>query len=158
MTDSGIDVKRYAFRLLSYRGRSENELRDRLLKKGFPEKAVSQTLTYLKETGFIDDGALAMDLKRQAMEQKRLGYHAVRSLFQRRGISDDLAESTLIYDEDVELASARSLLGKKRRSTGNDLTLKEKRRLYNYLLRRGFSSSVIGKALEDFKFEEGGKE
>ncbi len=156
MTDSGIDVTRYAFRLLSYRGRSEKELRDRLLRKGFPEKAVSLTLTYLKETGLIDDRALAVDLKRQAMEHKRLGYRAARSLLRRRGVSDDIADSILAYDEDAELANARSLLDKKRVSAGNYLTPKEIKRLYDYLSRRGFSSGVIGRVLKDFEKEEGG--
>ncbi len=155
MTDSGIDATRYALRLLSYRGRSENELRDRLLRKGFPENAVSLTLTHLKEAGFIDDRALALDLKRHAIEQKRLGYRAARSLFQRRGISDDLADSVLAYDEDVELANARSLLDKKHGSAGNYHTPREIKRLYDYLSRRGFSSYVIGKALKDYRIDEG---
>lgn len=157
MTDSGIDARRYALRLLSYRGRSENELRDRLLRKGLSEETVSLTLAYLKKSGFIDDRVLAMDLKRQAVEQKKLGYRAARSLLQRRGVSDDLAESTLVYDEEVELANARSLLDKKHGSAGNYLTPKERKRLYDYLSRRGFSSYVIGRVFKDFQTEDGEK-
>lgn len=157
MTDSGIDVRRYALRLLSYRGRSENELRDRLLRKGFSEETVSLTLAYLKESGFIDDRVLAVDLKRQAVEQKKLGYRAARSLLQRRGVSDDLAESTLVYDEEVELANARSLLDKKHGPAGNYLAPKERKRLYDYLSRRGFSSYVIGRVFKDFQTEDGEK-
>ncbi len=150
-------MTRYALRLLGYRGRSENELRDRLLRKGFPEEAVSQVLKYLKESGFIDDRSLALDLKRQALEQKKLGYVAARSLLQRRGIAHDLIESTLLYDEDVEFVNARSLLDKKLDAAGNYLTLKQRKRLYDYLARRGFSSSVIGRVLRVFKSEEGEK-
>jgi regulatory protein len=140
--------------LLSYRGRSEKELRERLLKKGFSEDAVSGTLLYLKEAGFMDDAALAEDLKRQALGQKKLGYSAARSFMQKRGLPRDLVESTLGYDEEVELGNARNLLEKKLKSAGNYLTAKEKKRLYDYLRRRGFSSSVINKVFRDFGSDE----
>jgi regulatory protein len=155
LTDSRNDATRYAFRLLGYRGRSEKELRERLVKKGFSEDAASRTLAYLREAGFINDGALALDLKRQAVGQKKLGYRAARSFMEKRGLPRDLVDSTLGYDEDVELENARNLLDKKRKSIGNYVTTKERKRLYDYLLRKGFSSSVINKALRDFEQDEG---
>jgi regulatory protein len=158
LTDSRIDVRRYALRLLSYRARSENELRERLLGKGFPEGAVSSTLLYLKEAGFIDDAALAQDLKRLALGQKKLGYSAARSFMQRRGLPRDLVEATLGYDEEVELGNARNLLEKRLKCAGSHLTAKEKKRLYDYLSRRGFSFSVINKAMRDFEQDEGDEE
>jgi len=154
LTDSRSEVKRYAFRLLAYRGRSENELRERLASKGFSEAAVTETIVNLKEAGFIDDAALALDLKRQTLEQKKLGYRAARSFMEKRGLGRDLVESTLGYDEDVELANARNLLCKRMKSMGNYLTTKERKRLYDYLSRRGFSSPVIGKALRDFESDD----
>ncbi len=141
--------------MLSYRGRSENELRERLSRKGFPGDLVSRTLLYLKEAGFIDDAALAQDLKRQVLGQKKLGYVAARSFMQKRGIPRDLVESTLDYDEEVELKNARELLNKKRKSAVKYLTTKEKKKLHDYLARKGFSSSTVSKVLRDFEEDEG---
>ena len=155
MTDSRNDARRYALRLLGYRGRSEKELRERLVRKGFSEDEVSWTLAYLTEAGFINDEALALDLKRQAVGQKKLGYRAACFFMEKRGLPRDLVESTLGYDEDVELENARDLLDKKLKSVENYLTTKERKRLYDFLLRKGFSSSVINKALRDFVQDEG---
>ncbi len=155
MTDSDADVKRYAFRLLGYRGRSERELRERLGKKGFPEDAISRTLDFLKETGFIDDSALALTLKRQALDQKLLGYGAARMFMQKRGLSRDLVESSLHYDEDAELRGARKLLEKKLRVIGSHPDKKDRKRLYDFLARRGYSPAVIHKVLMDFNSREG---
>ena len=141
--------------MLGYRGRSENELRERLVRKGFSEDAVFRTLAYLREAGFINDGALALDLKRQAVGQKKLGYRAARSFMEKRGLPRDLVESALGYDEDVELGNARILLDKKRKSMKNYLTTKGRKRLYDFLLRKGFSSSVTSKVLRDFERDEG---
>ena len=155
MTDSGTDAKRYAFRLLSYRGRSESEIRERLGKKGFTGDVVAQTLDFLKGAGFIDDAALALNLKRQAVEQKLLGHAAARLFMQRRGLPKDLVDATLGYNEDEELQSARKLLDKKLRSVRDCLTIKERKRLYDFFARRGFAPAVIHRALRDIKFCEG---
>lgn len=155
MTASEHDAKRCAFRLLSYRARSGRELRERLEKKGFSGEEVSRTLVYLKKAGFIDDAALAADLKRQALDQKHLGYAAARQFMRKRGLSREIIDSALGYDEDAEIGNARKLLDKKSKTMGNYLTKKDKKRLYDFLARRGFATAVIGKALGDLSFCEG---
>ncbi|MDP1758646.1 MAG: DUF6429 family protein, partial [Thermodesulfovibrionales bacterium] len=47
------DAIRYAYRLLSYRDRSEKELTDKLKWKGFSEEIIQQTINHLSEKGFI---------------------------------------------------------------------------------------------------------
>jgi SOS response regulatory protein OraA/RecX len=130
-------------------------MRERLLKKGFPEDTVSGTLEYLKQTGLIDDAALAANLKRLALDQRHLGYGAARQFMQKRGLPRELIGQTLGYDEETELANARKLLDKKCRTMGNYLTKKDKKRLYDFLARRGYLPVVIGKVLGDLKFRGG---
>lgn len=140
--------------MLSYRGRSENELRERLIRKGFSEDAVHMTLSYLKDAGFIDDASLAEDLKRQVLGQKMLGYCAARSYMYKRGLTRELVESTLGYDEEVEFSNARNLMEKKLKSAGNFPAAKEKKKFYDYLRRKGFSPFVISKVLRDYESGE----
>ncbi|MEK7712781.1 MAG: RecX family transcriptional regulator, partial [Nitrospirota bacterium] len=56
------DAIRYAYRLLSYRDRSEKELTNKLKWKGFSEEIIQQTINHLSEKGFINDTALALSL------------------------------------------------------------------------------------------------
>jgi regulatory protein len=142
------DAKRYAFKLISYRGRSENELREKLIRKGFSVDIISQTLSYLKQAGFIDDRALAESLKRQALQNRLLGYSGTKRFMLSRGLSHAIIESSLHFDEDIEIKNARKLLEKKIGGTGRVATIKEKRRLWNFLARRGYSFSTIKKALD----------
>ncbi len=153
MTDSVAKAKRYSFKLLNYRGRSERELRERLNKKGFPEEVVSFTLKYLKKAGYLDDRELAVNLKRQALANKMLGYNGAKRFMLKRGLSVEVIESTLDYDENIELQNARKLLGKKFKSSVNN-PVSEKRRLWNFLTRRGYSVSSIEKVLKDYNFKE----
>jgi regulatory protein len=154
LTDSASDAKTYALKLLGYRGRSEKELRERLDRKGFSRDIIDRALLRLKEAGFIDDETLAADLKRQAFERRLLGYEGARSLMLRRGLSRPVVESALGYDEDVEVEKASRVLDRKTASMGNYPAEEKKRKLWNLLKRRGYSSGVIRKAMRDFNFDE----
>jgi regulatory protein len=154
LTDSANDARLYALKLLGYRGRSEKELRERLIQKGFRADIIDRTLLYLKEAGLIDDRALALNLKRQAFERKLLGYEGAKSFLLKRGLSRDVVESALDYDEEAELENAVTFLDKKTNSIEYYPAKGKKRKLWNLLARRGYSSGVIRKAMKDFNFDE----
>ncbi len=151
MTDSPDDAKRYCLRLLSYRGRSESELRERLGKRGFSEEVISRTFRYLKQAGYLDDDALAVNLKRQALEKKSLGYEGARSFMLKRGLPREVIELTLGYDKDSEFKNIQKLVDKKLKSMGNYLTESDEKKLWNFLARRGYSFEVIRKAIKESK-------
>lgn len=154
MTDSASDARLYSLRLLGYRGRSEKELRERLQRKGFQRDIIECTLLYLKETGLVDDKALAITLKRQAFEVRLLGHKGVRSFMLKRGLSRPLVESSLDYDEEAELENAVKVLEKKLASMANYPAEEKMTKLWNFLARRGYSSGVIRKAMRDINFDE----
>lgn len=146
MTDLGNNAKKYSLKLLGYRGRSEGELRERLGKKGFPEKIIAGTLEYLKKNGFIDDNELAVNLQRQALDNRLLGYRGAQIFMLKRGLSTEVIGSVLRYDEDLELENALKLIEKKLKKRESRLSLSEKRKTWNFLVRRGYSSDTVKKA------------
>jgi regulatory protein len=154
LTDSANDARLYALKLLGYRGRSEKELRERLVRKGFREDIIDRTVLHLKEAGLIDDRALAVNLKIQAFERKLLGYEGAKSFLLKRGLSRPVVESALDYDEDTELENAVKFLGKKMTSMENYPARDKKRKLWNLLARRGYSSGVMRKAMKEFNVDE----
>jgi regulatory protein len=154
LTDSANDARLHALKLLGYRGRSEKELRERLVRKGFREDVIDRTLQHLKEAGLIDDVALAANLKRQALERKLLGYEGAKSFLLKKGLSRPVVESALDYDEEAELENAVKFLDKKMTSMQNYPAKEKKRKLWNLLARRGYSSGVMRKAMKDFNFDE----
>ena len=154
MTDSQNDAKKYALKLLAYRGRSESELRERLARKGFSGETISRALEYLKRAGYLDDRLLAENLKRRALEEKRLGFQGAKDFMLKRGLPAHVVESTLDYDEDRELRNAEKLVDKKLASMRNYGGKSEKRRLWYFLARRGFSSGIIRKTLKDLNHNE----
>jgi regulatory protein len=154
LTDSQSDAKKYALKLLAYRGRSESELRERLARKGFSGETISSALAYLRRAGYLDDRLLAENLKRRALEEKRLGFQGAKDFMVKRGLPAHVVESTLDYDEDRELHNAKKLVDKKLDSMGNYDRKSDKRRLWHFLARRGFSSGIIRKALKGLNHNE----
>ena len=147
-------ARQYALKLLSYRGRSEKELEERLLKKGITKTIVSSTINELKEIGLIDDMALAEALKRQALTTKMLSQNGAKRYMQTRGIPRDIIDVVFYHDENKDFDNALRFAGKKLMSLNHYPSEVIKRRFYNLLLRRGYSAETIMKVLKDISNKE----
>lgn len=152
----GLDDKarQYAFKLLSYRGRSEKELKERLKKKGFSETVITSTLNNLRHIGLIDDMLLAESLKREAMTTKFFGQHRARKFMLDRGIPRNIIDLVLTSNEKEDIENAKKLLDKKLRNLENFPSEKIKRKLYNLLLRKGYSFETIKAVMKYKNFNE----
>jgi regulatory protein len=135
--------------LLRYRGRSEKELRERLGKKGHQPEDIEAALVNLRQAGFVDDEALAENLKRQAMTNKLLGFNGARRFMQQRGIPRAVIDRTLAYNEETELLAVEKLINKKQRTIEKYPEPKRTRSLIGFLLRKGYSQHIIRKALKN---------
>jgi len=132
------DALRYAYRLLSYRGRSKGELNERLSRKGFPEEIVLDTIRRLSDSGLLDDKARAEALVRGAL-QKCLGYRGALQYLRKMGIERPEAENALSGYDESEVVER--FIRKK--------SNKDKRKLADSLRRRGFSPDIIRRTLKE---------
>jgi regulatory protein len=60
-----------AYRLLGFRARSENEIRDRLARKGYEDEVIAQVLDGLRADGYVDDRAFTEDWGQGARRHAR---------------------------------------------------------------------------------------
>jgi regulatory protein len=150
LTDSAASARKYAFKLLGYRNRSEKELEERLQKKGFTADQISDAVRQLKKAGYLDDYALALDLKRQASDNKLFGHYRTKKFLLDRGVPDEIVDSALTYDEEAESEKIRKLIDKKLRIMGKYPDKNFRRKLFEYLIRKGYSFSTIKKSLREF--------
>lgn len=112
-------------------------------------------MEYLRHSGFIDDKALAAELKRQAISNKLLGFEGARRFMLLRGLSREIIEETLEYHEDEELRNIRRLMEKKEKNISRYPEPKRTQSLMSSLMRKGYSAALIRKALNNpFRNEE----
>jgi len=145
--------KEHGLRLLSYRARSEKELRQRIRQKGMNNAASESIIRDFKRMKLIDDEDFAKRFVHDLISRKPSGEFLVRSELLRKGVHEEIIDKvmaeTFSENEPVKLAQTcmRQWLSRHPRTTG-----KEKRyKITRFLFQRGFSQSVI----EEIVGEEG---
>jgi len=137
-----------AYKFLSYRPRSEAEVRTKLGQLGFPRKSVDTTLEKLRSLSLLNDEAFARDWARGRAEGRGYGPLRIERELRQKGIEKSvigqIVQETFGPQEGKE--RARALLEKRFR--GKDLgDRKVLHRAVGFLQRRGYRSSVIAEVL-----------
>ncbi|MDP3731930.1 MAG: regulatory protein RecX [Candidatus Omnitrophota bacterium] len=145
-------ARNYAFLLLKFRLRSENEIRQRLKKKKFDADIIESTLSFLKDKRFIDDNYFAKAWIESRIK-KPLGIRRLKAELSIKGINKAIIDTQLneikksYSEEDIVAGIAKDRLNK----LENIDPQKAKRRVYAYLLRRGFSAETVIDVLSRIK-------
>lgn len=137
-----------ALKFLSYRSRSEAEVRAKLTQLGFPQKSILSTLGKLRSLNLLNDESFARGWVRARAEGRGYGPLRIERELRQKGIAKSMISQvirgTFGQEEGRERASA--LLDK--RFGGRDLgDRKVLRRAIAFLQRCGYRSSVIAELL-----------
>jgi regulatory protein len=124
------------------------ELRDRLLDKGFSESDADDCVARLIADRTLDDRRVALSHVRTARDIKGRGRLRIERELIQRGIAPALAHEAVgtLPAEDDHAQIARVL---SRKRLPARLSLAERRRIFQHLLRRGFPAEAISKALRN---------
>jgi regulatory protein len=142
-----------ALRLLAYRPRSEAELRTRLARRKLPPAVVQETLDHLLERGLLDDEAFARYWVEARQESSPRGPSLLRRELLAKGVAMDTIREALAATNEDEAASR--VAEKKARSLSNLDYRTFRRRLGQFLLRRGFPYETARALVEELWRESG---
>jgi len=135
-----------AIHYLSYRPRSEAELRERLHRRGFDGDNVEAAIAKLRERGLVDDLAFAQFWKDNRESFSPRSQWLTRSELRQRGVANDIIDQMVAGIDDEDSAYRAAL------SRAHSLPLSDyqsfQRRLGEYLKRRGFGYRVISHTVE----------
>jgi regulatory protein len=130
-----------ALSFLSYRPRSEVEVRKNLHDHGIPEEKVDWVIERLKLNGLVNDQSFAEVWVENRCEFRPRSRRALTFELRQRGITPETIEQTLESIDDEKLAYQAAT--KQLRKLG-DLDWKEfRQRITRYLAQRGFSYETI---------------
>ncbi|WP_334593311.1 regulatory protein RecX [Salinibacterium sp. CAN_S4] len=141
------NVSMYA---LARRGMSSREMRDYLVGREFESSEVDAEIERLENVALLDDLALAETLIRTLQSRKGLGRSALTAELRRRNV-DPLAIETALaaLEDDDELERAVAIAVKRAGQLRSLDATTAKRRLGDFLMRRGYSGSVVSKAVQE---------
>ncbi len=150
-----------AIRYVSFRPRSKKELTDFLNKKltryGAAQRALpggkvygtgllAKVISRMEELGYADDEKFAAWWVSQRTEFKPKGNRYIQMELRGKGVPDAVIASVLASRGSVSLLeAARQAVAKKMPIWAKLPTLERKKKLYEYLARRGFDSDTISR-------------
>jgi regulatory protein len=139
------DPYELALRALSYKERTESELRRWLAERGVEEAEIEEVIALLVEAGAIDDASFA---RRYAEDKRQLagwGPDRISTALQRRGVSSEHIEAALGgEDENAQLERAMALLAGRGMSCALE---RERERALGLLVRRGYPLELAYEAV-----------
>lgn len=141
-----------AFKLLSFKPRSIAELRERLLEKVWAEEAiVDQVIARLIELRYLDDEQFAASYASSRLTVRPLGRTRLRRDLQKKKIPAEVAEQTLneIYNDQAEEKLIDRAVSKRLRLKGPPQSREEVKKLFDYLMRRGFNYQLALRKAHD---------
>jgi regulatory protein len=121
----------------------------KLKEKGIDAAQVNETIARLRESGYLDDRRYAREWAESAVRNGRGYGPRLRLDLERRGVPPDVVAEVLaaITGEYGEIETLTALLAKKFAGFfPSSATDREKRRVMQYLQRRGFSTAAIFQA------------
>ncbi len=146
-------AKNLAYRYLTARPRSLAELVSYLEKKEISQDYIFQLIEELKGYGYIDDRKFTTTYARYLIQTKGLSRYGLRFELKRKGVSEADIEAgleELFGSEDAENEEEVALrIAKKKMESMKGIDReKARRRLTDYLRRRGYGFGVITKVLK----------
>ncbi len=145
-------AKLRAMNLLQKRPYTEKQLRDKLKEGYYPEKIMDIAMEYVKSFRYVDDYQYAVDYI--TCYEARKSRKKLETELIMKGVSKTVIGEAFREWEDQggtqnELSMIQELLEKKHYSPECDM--KEKNRIYGFLLRKGFSMEKVQEAMRIFE-------
>jgi regulatory protein len=143
-----------ALNILGYRARAKGELRERLLRAGYAGETVNGVIEYLLELGYLDDEEFARELVRWGV-RKQYGSRRVFADLRRAGVDEGIAREA-VEEEFAGRSEYETALkiARRRYNTGEDSDA-QARRVYGFLMRRGYSAGVCAEVAHEYRQEAG---
>jgi len=130
-----------ALLFLSYRARSESEIRQNLRKHEMPEEVIEETIARLRQDGLANDGQFAQAWVENRSTFRPRSRRILAMELRQKGLDDEAVSSALEAVDDEPLAYEAA---KKRAARLKALEWVDfRKKLSEFLARRGFSYSVI---------------
>ena len=131
--------------IISDYDRPKKAIRQKLLDAGYPDEIVDEAIRHSEEYHYIDDRSYACNLAESLANNRHAGKRYIRNKLYEKGISATIIDEVLDEIEIDEASQIESAIRKKGYHIEEiaELDDKEIGKLYAYLCRKGFSSSII---------------
>jgi regulatory protein len=143
-----------ACKLLAVRDRSVFEVRAALEKKQLGQSVVEGAVAELLVRKLLDDEKFAVLYAESLVRHKKAGPRYISAALAKKGIAAETATKAVMGASDPRKQDAAVKEWIERKSAAkkkNDTLEKRKKRIYDFLLRRGFPPELVMKNIRDLR-------
>jgi len=149
-------AKNYVYRILARRMYTTKEIRDKLVECGYVDKVIQNVIATLEQYGYLNDRTYAEEWIQLRMRAKPKGKMVLRQELARKGIEKSIIEDALdrTFDESKEADMVLDLARQRARLYSGDEPAAARRKLQEFLFRRGFDLETVRDAIQKVMEEE----
>ena len=140
-----IQAQDIALHYIAYKMRTEQKVRKKLFEKEYTEYIIERVIHFLIEYHYIDDMKYCKSYIKQRLQCNPKGVYVLKMELKQRGIKQSIIDKAIENSDVDELNDAIKLLQKKCLYL-DDIDEKNKKRLFAFLQRRGYSYDIIKEA------------
>ena len=139
-----------ALKFLKYSDRTVHEMKEKLRYKGFNDSIVEKAAGKLKRLGYLNDGQFAERWIRGKLRSRPIGRRLIEQKLRLKGIHPDILSEKLelLYRGFVESGGIEELACKQVRKYRSIEGFRLKKKLFDFLIRRGFNYDECVTAVE----------
>lgn len=139
-----------ALRYLGRRDRTVSEMRLYLKRKEFSPETIHEVVDRLLKEGWLNDDRLAREWARSRLENRQHARYRVRRDLVSRGVDPEVAAQALqeVFEDVDEKVLAQRCAEKKLKTWQGLDPPRVRRRLAQFLSRRGFDGETVGRTLQ----------
>lgn len=138
-----------ALRFLKLRPRSVEELRSKLKVKGFEVQEIDAVISWLESVRLLDDRSFTRSWIQYRLARP-FGFRRIIAELKDKGVSSALIDEEIqaVKSETDETKTALALACRRADKLAGVDPVKKKKRIFDFLVRRGFSPDTIFKTLK----------
>ncbi len=154
LEDYKNEIIRYGYNKFGNKNYCNFEIKKKIDKKfdGYPEEVINNAIKVLKENGVIDDKKYVT----QSLEYFNVGCYGkyyIINFFKSKNIDSEIINS-IVFDDELERQKAQTYFELIKNKYVSNNFVKQKKKIYENLLRRGFDVSLISEIVDLLKIDE----
>jgi len=153
-----IKAQDLALHFIGYKMRTVKEIRMKLSEKEFSEDVIERVIVFLEKYGYADDREYCRKYIKEKLRMKPKSGYALKIELKQRGVSSRIIDEVMLETEMDEEGDAFRWLERKSRGNWPPADEKQKKKLYDFLLRKGYSYDIIGEAFRQMNESYGGED
>ena len=144
--------KKVAYTFLSYKPRTEKDVRKKLKEKKISTENIDKIVSFMKQFKYLDDSTFAIQYLEAKLARKPEGKRLIAMKLAGKGVDKEIIGGIIDakYNEETEINKARELLEKYYKKVKAKSEVDRKRKCYQHLLSKGFDYEIINNAFREF--------